>query len=204
MTDKEAFDRLKQGDKEALASVYRKSRDSFVHKLMGWWYNCDEFEAQEIYLESVARLATKATELKSNTSLKTLLWGFCKNVYKEFKRGQLKEQNDLEKFFDYSNRISQEPKQSKGFEVNTAIEVMMGALENLKDDCKKILKAHYGIYETLETSDTNNKALTDEAIGQLYEPPKSADAIKMKRRRCEEKLGEIVLATLKKSSNGID
>jgi DNA-directed RNA polymerase specialized sigma24 family protein len=200
MTDKESFERLIQGDKDALARVYTQYRDAFVHKLMGWWYNCDEFDAHEIYLESVARLANKATELKSNTSLKTLLWGFCKNVHREFKRGQLKEQTNLEKFFDYTNRISHEPQQSKGFEVKTAIEVMMEALENLKEDCKKILKAHYGIQDISEG--THIKPLTDEAIGQLFEPPKSADAIKMKRRRCEEKLGEIVISNLNKPSNG--
>ena len=203
MTDKEAFEQLKHGDKEALAWVYTQYRNAFVHKLMGWWYNCDEFDAHEIYIESVARLANKATELRSNTALKTLLWGFCKNVHREFKRGQLREQNNIEKFFDYNNSISHEPQQSKGFEVKTAIEVMMDALDNLKDDCKKILKAHYGI-QNISDMNTNSKPLTDEAIGQLFDPPKSADAIKMKRRRCEEKLGEIVLSTLKTNSNGID
>ena len=57
MTEQEAFDKMKEGDRDAMAWVYRNYRDRIAHFLMSKHATCGEEEARDMALDTVIRLA---------------------------------------------------------------------------------------------------------------------------------------------------
>ena len=180
MTDQEAFDRMKDGDRAAMAWVYRNYRDRIAHFLMGKHATCGEEEARDIALDTVVRLATslekgKITELKSQ--LTTLLIGIAKYIYLETLKKQLPPSDD----YNLSEVLKDdEDPWGIGIEEREIIEGMLDDLKPIVDamdePCRTILTKYYW------------EGLTDKAIGVLI--GKSGEAAKQKRRHCIKLLGK--------------
>ena len=178
MTDQEAFDKMKDGDRAAMAWVYRNYRDRIAHFLMGKHATCGEEEARDIALDTVVRLATslekgKITELKSQ--LTTLLIGIAKYIYLETLKKQLPPSDDYN-----LSEILADDEDPWGFD-KTEREVLEKLMHELKprvdkmgEPCRTILIKYYW------------EGLTDKAIGVLL--GMSREAVTQKRWRCIDEL----------------
>lgn len=180
MTEKQAFELMRDGDRTAMAWVYKNYRDRIAHFFMSKEYGCTQMEAKDLAQDTILKLAEllekgKLSELK--VQLLTLLLGIAKKLYANAKRkGRLPYTNwnplefsDEEESFDddFQERL----------EMEELMEKLKPAVQEMGEPCQTILTEFYW----------NHK--TDKEIGVMIN--KSAAATKMKRRHCIESLRKL-------------
>lgn len=135
------LEKIKNGDKQELASIYKAYRLEFISWITSN-YQCNEEEAKDVYQLSILALYEniingKLQELSS--SLKTYLFAVGKNKVLELRKSDKKYTNEFQEAIfnipeveDWENEIKER-----------GIEAAKKCLEKLGDPCKSLLELYY-------------------------------------------------------------
>jgi DNA-directed RNA polymerase specialized sigma24 family protein len=176
MNDKEVFDRLIKGDKEALGVIYRTHRDQFVK-----WaiknYGCTPHEGVNLFVDALLVLEKnvqtgKLTELTA--TLLTYIIGVAVNLKKGETRIAIREQTEMEK---YLSEFKDEDNPWETSESEEIVKQIVAYLDKMGPPCAQLIKLFY--FE--KKSDLETKELLN------YE---SKDVVKNMRARCMKTLRE--------------
>ena len=194
MTDQEAFEKLKQGDRNAMEWVYRNKRDAFVLFFMKH-YRLTIIQATDLSIDALITLMSFAQngEDRSLTSQLLTLWiGIGKNLF----HSELKSVSKLpivnwEDFVDYLKYTEQSENPFETTEFEDVLHLVEPLMNQMLEPCLTILKHFYwGKKSDREISEYIKKTGAD-----LKEMSESA--VKMKRRRCIDELRVLVFNHLK-------
>lgn len=188
MTDQEAFEKLKDGDRLAMDWVYRNKRDPFVHYFMKY-YKISVKDATDLAVESILELA-KYAEKDGNrpltSQLLTLLIRIGKNTYSKKKR--IKSKLPIVKWDDFVDFIKnteggENPFDTTDFE--DILPLVEGFVNQMGDPCQTILKLYYWEIHT-------DREVTELLKDMPNIKDMSEGAVKMKRVRCIDVLRKLI------------
>ena len=188
MTDQEAFEKLKDGDKTALEWVYRNKRDPFVHYFIKQ-HKISVDDATDLATDAVMALMKFAQSPKNpslTSQLSTLLIGIGKNIhYKNQKTTTKLPIVNWDDVLDFIKNTEggENPFETTDFE--DIIPLVEGFVNEMGDPCHSILKLYYW------------EKHTDKEVTELLKDiPNIKDmnigAVKMKRVRCIEALRKLI------------
>lgn len=194
MTDQEAFDKLKQGDRTAMEWVYRYKRDSFVHFFMKEKRISVE-EATDLAIDALLALAAWAERdiNRSLTAQLLTLWiSIGKNLYHNEKKSKTK--MPIVNWTDFLVLTKNTEGGENPFETNDFEEILPTVedlVNQMPDPCLSILKQYYWgkhtdkmVSEYLNANKINIKDMNESAV-------------KMKRTRCIDSLRKLIFNRLK-------
>lgn len=187
MTEQEAFERLKEGDRAAMAWIYENNRDKITHFFMGKPFGCTKEEARDIAQDAVVKLTESVENGKMpdlRVQLSTLLIGIAKKMYASAKKKARLPYSNWETSMipDDEDDPFNDDLQDR-LEMEEILEKLEPAVKEMGEPCQTILTEYYW----------NDK--TDKEIGEQLN--KTKDAIKMKRRNCVETLRKLFFYHLK-------
>ena len=132
---------------DAISALYRQYRSEALSWLRKH-YQLDEVQSLDIFQESIVQLyhniiSNKLTSL--NSSIKSYLFGICKNKIKEYRR-QYPKLDDLSyisnaKLFSDDQIIKHKLEEKETLEAQ--VELVKKYMDELGDPCKKILELFY-------------------------------------------------------------
>jgi hypothetical protein len=193
MTDNEAFEKLKNGDRDAMEWVFRNKRDPFVGYFIKQ-YKLSVQEATDLAIDALVALATSA----ENNSEKTLtaqfntLWiAIGRNIYlgdlKKSGRLPIVNWSDFVDFVKYTEG-SDNPFETDDFEA--VLPLVEPHVEAMSNPCHYILKQFYWEHK-------KDKEIADiTPIADIIKKMSEA-AVKMKRTRCIDTLRKLIFNHLK-------
>jgi hypothetical protein len=193
MTDSEAFEKLKNGDRDAMEWVFRHKRDPFVGYFMKH-YKLSVHEATDLAIDALVALASGAENNKerSLTVLFNTLWIVIgRNIYLGEKRKEAKSpivnwEDFL--FFVKNTEGSENPFASDDFD--EVLPLVEPFVENMGNPCHFILTQYY--WEHKKDKDISDLTPIAEIIKKMSEA-----AVKMKRTRCIDTLRKLIFNQLK-------
>lgn len=177
MTEQEAYKLMKDGDRDAMAWVYKNNRDKIAHFFMSPSIKCTEKEARDIALDAVMKLGESLETGKMpilKVQLSTLLIGIAKKMYAAAKR------KAHLPYADWDTEVITDDKDDSLFgddfqdrlEMEDILDKLEPAVQTMGNPCQTILTEYYW----------NDK--TDKEVGEII--GKTKDATKMKRKNCIE------------------
>lgn len=175
MTEKQAFELMKEGDRAAMAWVYENYRDRIARFLMGKPYCCNLKEAKDFALDTVVILGEslekgKMRELK--VPLSTLLNAIAKRIYLAAKRKAKLSSTDWDPLEIPDDEEAFDDDFQDRLEMEEIMENLKPTVQTMGEPCQTILTEYYW----------NDK--TDKEIGMMIEI--TGAAAKMRRRHCIE------------------
>ena len=140
MHNNEIIERIREGNREELAQVYKLYRISFIE----WLYSSQQIpidEATEIYQQTIIVfyeniVNKKLTEMKSN--IKTYLFAIGKNKASEYRRRRAKNTSLL----DYQGQQEEESTEKMESQ-ERMITLSKECLNIMGDPCKRLLELYY-------------------------------------------------------------
>ncbi len=176
--DLQIIESVKRGDKELFKSFYLSERPYFL-KFLIKNYKLENENLTDIYQEAVLVLYENIVAKKLDnisSGLRTYLYGIGKNlVFKQFNRSAMveKHESDLMEHLIFLNENTQVGVSESYFQR------LKSEIRQLKDPCRDLLIRFYYQRQSLESI----------ASGMGY---KNASVVKNQKRRCMEKLKEIM------------
>lgn len=138
--DQVVIDKIKSGDENQLATIYKEHRSEFL-----FWvtknYHCDLEEAKDAYQFSILALYENITTNKLvnlRSSVKTYIFAIGKNKILEKKKGDRRYTRDYDEFEIPMEEISEEVEQKE-----RDLKLVERCLEKLGDPCRSMLELYY-------------------------------------------------------------
>jgi DNA-directed RNA polymerase specialized sigma24 family protein len=193
MTDQEAFDKLKHGDKAAMEWVFRHKRDAFIGYFIKQ-YSLSVEDATDLASDALIALADAAERNRDRpltAEISTLWITIGRNIHLGKKKNAAKLPIvNWGDFLDFTKNTegSENPFETDDFE--ELLPSVVPLLNQLKEPCQTILKAYY--WENKTDKEVSDALKENEAIKN-----RSSDAVKMKRTRCIDALRKLIFNQLK-------
>ncbi len=146
--DKVALRKIKSGDDNHLAEIYKSHRAEFITWLTKS-YQCTTEEAKDAYQFAILAfyenvVSNRLVELKS--SLKTYLFAIGKNKILELRKSDKR----FQELGDRSEEVLDQVDTSELIEREATLELVEQSLEQLGEPCKSLLELYYYDKMTME------------------------------------------------------
>ena len=138
--DQAVIDKIKSGDEDQLAAIYKEHRSEFLFWVTKY-YRCDLEEAKDAYQFSILTFYENIANNKLVTlrsSIKTYIFAIGKNKILEKKKGDTRYARDYDEIDIPMEEVSEEV-QEKEMDLTLAEQ----CLEQLGDPCKSMLELYY-------------------------------------------------------------
>ena len=140
MTEQALIDRIKMGDKKALAEIYQEHRDSIInwvtHK-----HNCSLDEAKDIYQDAIVILYNNVAKGKI-TEISFSISSYLHEVVRRQFLNKLKKENRMSRgFLDLLQAPDTGHESEQLFEQK--LEVVHRAIQELSEACKQLIRLRY-------------------------------------------------------------
>jgi RNA polymerase sigma-70 factor (ECF subfamily) len=139
--DQQTFERIKMGDKSALAEVYQDNRDSVISWIT-CKHDCSLEEAKDIYQDAIVIFYNNAAKGKIS-AINFSISSYLHEVVRRQFLNKLKKDNKMKRgFLDLLQATEDSPfEQEQVFEQK--LEVVHRAIQELSEVCKQLIKLKY-------------------------------------------------------------
>lgn len=141
MMDQETFEKIKMGDKDALAEVYKDNRDSIINWITRK-HDCSLEEAKDIYQDAIVILynnAAKGRITKINFSISSYLHEIVRRQF----LNRLKKDKRITRGFMELVREPSEYQMEDENQDQQKLELVHKAIKELSETCKKLIQLRY-------------------------------------------------------------
>ena len=140
MIDQETFEKIRQGDKSALADVYKANRDSVItwitHK-----HSCSLEEAKDIYQDAIVIFYNNAAKGKIS-EINFSISSYLHEVVRRQFLNKLKKESKLSRgLLDFIGAPAASDREADQYEQK--MEIVHKALRELSDTCKQLIRLRY-------------------------------------------------------------
>ncbi|GJM29772.1 MAG: hypothetical protein DHS20C17_24070 [Cyclobacteriaceae bacterium] len=141
MTDQHAFDRIKQGDKSALAEVYKQNRDSVINWITRK-HRCSLEEAKDIYQDAIVIFYNNAVKGKIS-EINFSISSYLHEVVRRQFLSKLKKDNRMNRGFMDLVEDRSDANQEDDLHYQMKMEIVYKAMQELSEACKKLIELRY-------------------------------------------------------------
>jgi RNA polymerase sigma-70 factor (ECF subfamily) len=178
MDDQQIFEKLQEGDREALGWVFKKYREPFLSWMLKE-YGCSKDKAGDIFINALVILENNAVEGKITaltSKLETYVFSIGKNLWREQTRDNHKMIFELDDYL-FKNEPSENPWETEDREA--ILKKVMDTMIEMGDPCRQLLDLFY----------LQNKSLKEIMEIMNY---KNTDTVKTARLKCVQRLQKLL------------
>ncbi len=139
--DQQTFERIKMGDKKALAKVYEQNRDSVINWITHK-HSCSLEEAKDIYQDAIVIFYHNAAKGKIS-SINFSISSYLHEVVRRQFLNKLKKESRVQRGFIDLLRSSDDSDAENQQVFERKLELVHRALQELSEACKQLIKLKY-------------------------------------------------------------
>ena len=147
MTDREIFNKIKAGDRDALAEVYIAHRDAIISWITRK-HSCSLEEAKDIYQDAIVIFYNNAAKGKIS-EINFSIGSYLHEVVRRQFLNKLKKDNKVSR--GMLDLLSEPLAEGDEEQYESKLEVVHMALQELSETCKKLIQLRYFTNLSMET-----------------------------------------------------